>query len=251
MTKNLNELGGNGMDIAAAEASTEDEGGLSRREQISQRILDATVELVALKGPHLTTVRDITEMTGANVSAVNYYFRSKDELVQQALAAILLPVNNERRRMLAEAEAAHAPNPVPIQSILDALIRPIVEAKRGSDGGRLYLRAVQHIRVNPGDSMSVYTYDLNNETAQMFIDALARALPNFTRAEVVWRYEFARGAAIHLLSNIDPLSRKISSLLGSERSIDVEDNEKILREVLVLTSAGLTQPAAWLEADLV
>lgn len=229
----------------------DDEGALSRREQISQRILEAAIELIALKGPQQTTVRDITEMTGANVSAVNYYFRSKDELIQQALGAILQPINEERRRLLAAAQEQSAPEPAPVEAILEALIRPMMTASRTRDGGRHYIRAVQHVRVNPGDVMSVYTYTMNSETAQMFINALALALPDFSRAEVVWRYEFARGAAIHLLSNIDPLSAKMPSLLGAERNIDIAADEKILREILVLTTAGMKQPAAWEQHELV
>lgn len=108
------------------------------------------------------------------------------------------------------------------------------------------------IRVNPGDSISVYVYTLeeNDITAQLFIKAMARTFPGFTRAELVWRYEFARGGAIHMLANIDPLSRKLDPLLGSERTIDIENNEIVLKEVLTLTSAGFAQPAAWSEKDL-
>jgi AcrR family transcriptional regulator len=235
----------------AIEDVSEDGTTLSRREQISQRILEAAIELITIKGPQATTVRDITEMTGANVSAVNYYFRSKDELIQQALDAILSPVNAERRALLEAAQAAAAPKPASVEAILEALIRPMLTASRTKDGGRHYIRAVQHVRVSPGDPISVNTYAMNNATAQMFIDALAQALPNFTRAELVWRYEFARGAAIHLISNIDPSSAKMPSLLGKERNIDTSDEERILAEILMLTTAGLKQPPAWTEAELV
>lgn len=225
-------------------------GGPSRRDQISQRILDATMELVALKGPHLTTVRDITDATGANVSAVSYYFGSKDELVRRALAAILVPVNAERRELLRQAVLRHAGAPVPGGAILEALIRPMITAVRSADGGRLYVRVVQQIRTYFGDSLSMQIHDLNGQTVQLFLAEMARSFPDLTLAELAWRHEFARGAAIHMLANCDPLSQKMHQILGTECTIDVTNDAVVLGQILSLTAPGFCGPTAWSTRDL-
>jgi AcrR family transcriptional regulator len=220
------------MDLAAPQ---------SRRDLTSRRILDATVELVALKGPHLTTVRDITAATGANVSAVSYYFGSKDELVRQALATILNPLNTRRRTLLREAKSRYLGVPVPGPEILHALVQPMVTAARGSDGGRLYVRVVQQIRTYFGDALSMEIHTLNSRTVHFFLREMARTFPGLSKAKLAWRHEFARGAALHMLANCDPLSRKMSQILGANRFVD---DEAVLLEIIQLTAPGFCQPGS-------
>jgi AcrR family transcriptional regulator len=50
------------------------------------RLLDAAGQVFAEKGFEAATVRDICERAGANVSAVNYHFRGKEQLYRAALA---------------------------------------------------------------------------------------------------------------------------------------------------------------------
>jgi len=45
-----------------------------------ERLLDTAERLFAERGFAATSVRDITDAAGANLGAVNYYFRSKDNL---------------------------------------------------------------------------------------------------------------------------------------------------------------------------
>ena len=49
------------------------------------RILDAAGQLFAERGFDVTTVRDICQVAGANVAAVNYYFRDKERLYVEAV----------------------------------------------------------------------------------------------------------------------------------------------------------------------
>ena len=228
--------------MAKSKAALDLDAPPTRGDLTSQRILDATVELVALKGPHLTTVRDITAATGANVSAVSYYFGSKDELVRQALATILNPVNTQRRKLLRAAHRRHPGAPVPGAEILHALLQPMVTAARGSDGGRLYVRVVQQIRTFFGDALSMEIHNLNSRTVQLFLHEMARTFPGLSMAELAWRHEFARGAALHMLANCDPLSRKMSQILGANRFVDTTDDALVLREIMQLTAPGFCQP---------
>jgi AcrR family transcriptional regulator len=46
-----------------------------------ERLKQATEELLLTKGEAGITLRDITENAGANVAAVAYHFKSKDNLI--------------------------------------------------------------------------------------------------------------------------------------------------------------------------
>ena len=219
-------------------------------EDTRERILAVATELVALHGPQNVTIRELARTSGTNIAAVNYHFGSKGELVQEVLLKIFEPINRQRMEILASLEAACAPRPVEVAEILQALLRPVVECKVGSDGGSLYLRALQHLRAYPGGAHNIFVFSTFDSVAQHFIDRLQTALPAFTRAEIIWRYELVRGAAIHMLSNCDPISGKFRHLARGVGMIDIDDKEVILRELLDFSVAGFAAPASWAQEDL-
>jgi AcrR family transcriptional regulator len=53
---------------------------MSDHEPTRRRILEAAGPLFAQKGFDATSIREITEAAGTNVAAVNYHFRSKEDL---------------------------------------------------------------------------------------------------------------------------------------------------------------------------
>jgi len=56
---------------------------------VKEQILDATVKLLKdAKDPESITVRDIAAAAGVQLAMINYYFRSKDELLYQAVGAL-------------------------------------------------------------------------------------------------------------------------------------------------------------------
>ena len=55
-----------------------------------QRLLDAAAQLFAERGFPNVTVRDICSRAGANVAAVNYYFRDKSGLYQEVINRIIV-----------------------------------------------------------------------------------------------------------------------------------------------------------------
>jgi AcrR family transcriptional regulator len=64
--------------------------------ETKDQILNTTVKLLSSsKDPESITVRDIAEAAGVQLAMVNYYFRSKDELLYQA-------VNTLKRKMLGD-----------------------------------------------------------------------------------------------------------------------------------------------------
>lgn len=186
------------------------DAGTDRANPTRQAILVAAKELVARKGANGTTVRDITAASGANGAAVNYYFQSKDALVALATNEITGDVNRERLARLDALEARARGAPLKRAQILSALIEPILDVSRAEDGGSLYVRSVFQMRI---DARAGYqSFDLNGHVAGRFIEAIARACPTLTREEAIWHYEYARGVAIHMLANLDPVSRRFELL---------------------------------------
>jgi AcrR family transcriptional regulator len=227
-----------------------DDGAAAAGMPVPDRILLAAKELIARKGPVGTTVRDICDASEVNVASIHYYYGSKEALVKSVLLAVLEPVNIERRVRLEEARRQFGSAPIPVPVILEALLRPLVACERAADGGRLFVRMENHLRAVPDSDYTIFVSRHLDGYAQMFIDALAATLPQFTRTELIWRYEFVRGSAMHLLANCDPLSQKFKVLAGTGAMVDLQDNELILRELLVNALLGLSAPAAWTDRDI-
>ncbi len=57
----------------------------TNKKSTHDRIIEAAGRLFAEKGFKGTTVKDITESAGANVAAVNYYFRDKEKLYEEVI----------------------------------------------------------------------------------------------------------------------------------------------------------------------
>jgi AcrR family transcriptional regulator len=82
-----------------------------------QRLLVAAGEVFAEQGFHNTTVRDICRRAGVNIAAVNYYFRSKEELYAEVCNYSLNLSVNKYSPTLGITESA------PAQERLHAFIR--------------------------------------------------------------------------------------------------------------------------------
>ena len=52
-----------------------------------EKVLKATVQLLGKNGPEKLTIRQIAARAGVNVAAINYHFRSKENLVDEAVYA--------------------------------------------------------------------------------------------------------------------------------------------------------------------
>jgi AcrR family transcriptional regulator len=238
------------MKVASGGATAARRTGASAARDARARVLEVATELVSLRGLEGVTVREITDACGVNVATVSYYFGSKEGLLKQVMLEVFAPVRSARSDGLARLLDAYAPGPAPVPEIMRALIRPLVEAPRSRDGSRTIIRMMQHLRANQDHTISHFVLRHYDYGAQGFIDALAHAMPGLMRPEIIWRYEFARGAAIHMLTICDPLSIKLAVLADGRAMVDIRDNEVVLREIMQCVLLGLSAPAAWTAADM-
>jgi TetR/AcrR family transcriptional regulator, regulator of cefoperazone and chloramphenicol sensitivity len=67
-----------------------------------ERILMATIDFIEKEGPEKATTRSIAAAAGVNIAAINYYYRSKEALLEAALASSWEHALSHLRPMLAE-----------------------------------------------------------------------------------------------------------------------------------------------------
>lgn len=136
---------------------------VDRGSRSKDALLDAAERLIAERGFEVP-LRDIAHAAGQrNNSAVNYHFRSRQDLVDAVVARRLLPMELERERMLAELGNDADPH-----ALMRVLVLPLLRLE--STHYARFLQVVgPRLRSEPMDSA---------ETAwPRVLDALSHAVP--------------------------------------------------------------------------
>ena len=98
-----------------------------------KRILTSAAGLFAERGIHATTVKDICEHADANVAAVNYYFGSKDKLIEEVWQDAFAAMQREHGTETTGLPAAER---------LACLVRAHLQAVRDDGPGGVFTKIV-------------------------------------------------------------------------------------------------------------
>jgi AcrR family transcriptional regulator len=198
------------------------------------RILDTAERLFARDGIEATSLRTITTEAGVNLAAVNYHFQSKDVLVWSVVARRMRPLNERRLALLDAYESAAGNGPLPLEHVLDAFLRPVVEISRTH--AREFAPLMGRMYTEPGEFMERVYQDHLRPVATRFIQAYQRALPGLPLVELLWRLHFSVGVMAHTLGAANMLR------VMSDGQCDPTDLEGMLRRMGAFMQAGLSAP---------
>lgn len=202
------------------------------------RLLDAAEALFMTHGFEATSLRLITAAAEVNLAAVNYHFGSKEELFQAVLTRRLDPLNQERVDLLTELEAQFAPQPVPCDRTLGAMLIPALKLARDPKrGGSNFLRLLGRAYADPAPFIRQFLSAQYAVMIDRFKAAFARALPELPPRELSWRLHFLMGALSYTLAGTDVLK-----LIGELHPEDGVDDERLLQRLAPFLLAGLTAP---------
>ena len=79
-----------------------------KKNKTKQKVMDAACALFFAKGYHGTSVRDIAKKASVNVSLINYYFSSKQGLLEAAVVSYYESYT-ERIELVLETHEDHHP----------------------------------------------------------------------------------------------------------------------------------------------
>lgn len=159
------------------------------RASAREALLDAAERLFAEHGVAETSLRAITAAAGANVAAVNYYFGSREGLIEQLLARRLEPLNEVRLRML-EERAPRTP-----AEVLHALAGPALDLCFEHPN---FARLASRLRADT-DPRVWEQYRLHQARfVATFQAAFAATRPDLTAEESARRLHYVLGAIHHV-----------------------------------------------------
>lgn len=202
-----------------------------------ERILVAAEELVAHDGFDGVSLRDITAAARVNLAAVHYHFGSKDGLIDALITRYIRPINLERLRLLDEVESVYGERPVPVEKLLEAFMRPLLD-RLGDSGisAMLFFKMVGRCMSERGYRLPDALMPVYEQIGVRFVQALRRSLPQISEDVLYWRMHFILGAVAHTLAHGEKVQ-----VISKGRAADAEP-ERIMRRLIAFASAGLRTP---------
>lgn len=190
---------------------------------VRESILEVAERQFAENGVAGTTVRAVTTEAGVNIAAVNYYFRSKEDLYRELVGRRLGPLNEERARMLAVCLSRKRPA---VKEVLRALAEPSI---RLCFEHPYFARLLSRLRHDRDESLWPAYRSAQQELNEEFRKAFEAALPGLPVDEVRTRLHYVLGALQQVWSHCPRPAG--------------ETPEGLLESFLNFYGAGLSAPA--------
>ncbi len=199
-----------------------------RGEATRMRILDSAEYLFSEHGINGASLRTIVAHAGVNTAAVHYHFGSKKGLLEAVFARRIIPIAEERLKLLAECREGEGRPPL-LQQIISAFLEP---GMRGSHGGATFARLRARMAADASDETRALLAKYFDHSSDQFLKALAGALPHLPPRDLHWRFHFLLGTMVYTMAN----PGRIQALTGN--ACDPSDMDAALAYLVPFLAQG-------------
>ena len=208
-----------------------------RGDETRARILDVAERLIAAEGYATVSLRRITQAAGANVAAVNYYFKSKHALLEAIFVRRIVPINAERMRLLEAALALPGAGREKLEAVVRAFVEPHLRLTREyGPGGTVVMQLLGRLSTDPEGKIEKLLLKQYDPIWRRFSAVFRGLLPHLGKATVYWRFYYLLGALYYLTSARQWLPRR------SERLCNPENVEEAIESLVPFLVGALTAP---------
>jgi len=197
------------------------------------RILDAAENAIAEFGFAGASLRHIVLDARVNLATVYYYFGSKRGLMEAVLRRRLGPLREEHLALLRQFEAAAKGRPLPVETILKAMLLPPLRLAATAPAKRQAVtRLIGRLVAEPNPEAQETVRTQRAEVRAAFLKALRHSLPKAQVPDLLWRVEFVWGALAFTLCN----PRKLE--IETHGACDPAKTDEVLTEMIHFFSPG-------------
>jgi len=198
---------------------------LEGRETVA-RLLDAAERLFGELGYDAVGMRLLAEEAKVNLGAATYHFGSKEALYVETFMRRFRPTNAERLRLLEEAEVKSGGKPLPVEKIVECMIRPPFEFGLEHPSFQRFL--ARNLLMPPPFLHAAIHREFAPSIAA-FIVAFQRSLPDFPEDLLHLRSMFAMGSMLMFSIRANELPEMQNPKL----------HKVVLREMVGFITAGM------------
>lgn len=203
-------------------------------EDTRARIIAAAERLFAAGGEEATSIRAITREAGVNVAAVHYHFGGRDELLKTVLDRKIGPLNQRRLRLLDDAVAQYG-DPVPVEVLLAAFLRPDLELIEQLRASEVQLtRFLGRAYTQPSPTVAAFMDRQFDQVGARLFPLLQRALPDADPAELRMRMALVVAVVTVLFATAAPA--------GEPHPLGADDVDTQLARLVAFLAPGLAAP---------
>ena len=202
--------------------------------ETKRKIIEAAEVEFAENGYGGASVREITAHADVNVAAVNYHFGNKESLYKEMIRNRIEPLNRKRIDMLERALEENDNFPLPLERVIDFLVRPILTELMTDDGNDFrFLRVIGRGLSEGQTFMKDFHHELLKEIVAKYTAAISDSLrhPGFEK--------IAYG--MHLLSCtiLGSMMQHARLEVVSAGRIDLNDMDGLCEQLVAYISGGL------------
>ena len=215
---------------------TSRKGNCSVSEKTRQRILGAAGKVFAQGGYRAMTLRQVTHEAKVNLAAVNYHFGSKMNLMRALLRDRFEPINQQRRQLLDQQIKAHAPDPVPLSIIYDALFRPLFTGiGSASDNDTNLIQIISRALTEPAEFIRGLHKEFFADLSKRFMSEIQRSCPELSPEQIQYRF------FLSVSTMIGTVIEQVHLETISDGKLDGKNLDIILNELNTFVVAGFQQ----------
>ena len=209
-------------------------------------ILDVAEQMFAEKGFFGTSIRDITRESGTRLGSVNYYFESKEALLDAVIKRRFKEVDDERIVRLEANMRSDKLVGGKIEGLVDAFVEPLLQrvVEHGA-GWDCYVRLLAQVSAQRFWAASLIApyYD---HTALRFSDAVHSLYPDASEHSALYTYQFMVGTTLSMFAQngrIEAISQ------GRYKSGDLRTIYEQMRVFIKLGIIGMMDAATGSTSD--
>ena len=216
--------------------SRENKPSTKAADKTRHQIVQAAEKLFGEKGFRAMTLRDVTKEAKVNLAAVNYHFGSKTNLMRAAIQRRIEPVNEERLERLDASVAQHAPGPVPLKEIFEALFHPLFDHAMSAKGpDRVFIQMIGRALTEPADFMRNMHKEFFVELSKRFMGELKRTCPELSEEAIQLRFFLSTSTMLGTITE----QVRLENMSGGKFS--GKDLDKICNELTTFVVSGFKQ----------
>lgn len=195
------------------------------------RLLDVAERLFGEGGFDGVGMRLLADQAKVNLGAATYHFGSKENLYVETFMRRFRPTNAERLRSLRAAEAAADGGPLPVETIVECMVRPPFESGLKHPAFHRFL--ARNLLMPPPFIHPAVLREIE-PGLKIFIAAFKRTLPALPEDLIHLRTKFAMGSLLMF-------TMQANELPGIS---DPKLHQPLLREIIAYVSAGFKSAPA-------
>lgn len=160
------------------------------------RLKAAVEDLLLEKGEAGLTLRDITDSANANVAAVAYHFKSKDNLVTLVFGEAIDEVTNLQVQRVQTLKPGHS-----LRDLIEVWLHPLLSSTGQEDRESKLWRIIQRGAAEKAPGLLANMMRAVNPVEMTLLPLLATHLPHLGKDELLFRHNAILGGLAGLVSS--------------------------------------------------